>query len=318
VPGSPPPSIIAGSIADGSRAIEYIASGDGRVHVAGREYRMKSSRWIALAAVLVAGSLAVSACGGSSKKTDNTPTAAAEGSAASTPSSGKTVASGTTPDATSSAGGSSSGGDPAVKAMGEKFAQSTFNATYKLTGSGSDQLSGGTLAMIKDGDTKFRLDLTTTQDGKETAIIFIEAGDVSAFCLKDAAEFGALFGIEAGQGVCFKTSATDPNNPVGSLRDSLKDFENADVTVLDKSSKSVAGQDGQCFKTKDNTTSEISTTCFNKDGAILYVNTEGDNASVIEAQTVSKSVSADDFKLPYEERELPASLGGDTGSTPTP
>jgi hypothetical protein len=279
---------------------------------------MPGSRWFALAAVLIAGSLAVAACGSSSKKTDKTPTAAAEGSTASTPSPGKTAASGATPGATSGAGGSSSGGDPEVKAMGKKFGQSTFNATYNLTESGSDQSSGGTLTMTKDGETKFRLDLSTTQDGKETAIIFIEADDVSAFCLKDAAEFGALLGIESGQGVCFKTSATDPNNPVGSLRDSLKEFENADVTLIEKSSKNVAGQDGQCFKTKDNTTSEISTTCFNKDGVILYVNTEGDNTSVIEAQTVSGSVSADDFKLPYEERELPAGLGGDTGATPTP
>lgn len=276
---------------------------------------MPRTRWFALAAVLMAGSLALAACGGSSKKTDKTPTAAAEKAAGdATPAAGKTATSGKTAEATTSS--DSAGGDSEVKAIGKKFAQSTFNATYQITDSGAGQFSDGKLTLFKDGDTKFRFDLTATQDGKEMAIVFIEAGDVSAFCLKDAAELGALLGIEAGKGVCFKTGANDASNPVGSLRDSLKDFEKADVTVIEKSSKKVAGQDGQCFKTKDNATSEISTTCFNKDGVILYVNTEGDNASVIEAQTVSKSVSADDFTLPYEERELPGGLGGD--STPAP
>ena len=270
---------------------------------------MPRIRWFALAAVLMAGSLAVAACGGSSKKTDKTPTAAAEKpSGDSTPASGKTSASGKTAEATKS--GSSSGGDSEVKAIGKKFAQSTFHATYKITGSGADEFSDGKLTLLKDGETKFRFDLTATQDGKDMSIIFIEADDVSAFCLKDAGEFGALLGIEGGKGVCFKTGSDDKNNPVGSLRDSLKDFENADVTLIEKSSKKVAGQDGQCFKTKDNETEEISTACFNKDGVILYVQTEGDSASEIEAQTVSKSVSDDDFKLPYEERELPGGLGG--------
>ena len=273
---------------------------------------MPRIRWFALTTVLVVGSLAVAACGGSSKKTDKTPTAAPEKtSGASTPTSGKTSASGKTAEATKSSSSSSSGDDSEVKAIGRKFAQSTFNATYKITGSGADEFSDGKLTLLKDGETKFRFDLTANQDGKDMAITFIEADGVSAFCLKDAGEFGALLGIEDGKGVCFKTGSNDASNPVGSLRDSLKDFENADVTVIEKSSKKVAGQDGQCFKTKDNETSEISTTCFNKDGVILYVQTEGDSASEIEAQTVSKKVSDDDFKLPYEERELPGGLGGE-------
>lgn len=272
---------------------------------------MTGIRWFALAAVFLTGSLAVTACGGSGKKTDKTPTAAAgKASGDATATSGKAA------EATQS--GSSSGDDSEVKAIGKKFAQSTFNATYKITGSGADQFSDGKLTLLKDGDTKFRFDLTANQDGKDMTITFIEADDVSAFCLKDAGEFGALLGIEDGKGVCFKTGSTDASNPVGSLRDSLKDFENADVTVIEKSSKKVAGQDGRCFKTKDNQTSEISTTCFNKDGVILYVQTEGDAASEIEAQSVSKSVSADDFKLPYEERELPGGLGGDSSATPEP
>ncbi len=273
---------------------------------------MPGFRWFALAAVLIGGSLTVAACSGSDNKSDRTATAAAGSSGNSTPASGETAARGATAQATTSGGGGTA--DPEVQAIGKKFAQATFNATYKVTGSGADQFSDGILTLEKDGNTKLRLDVTTKQDGKDTAIILIEAGDVSAFCLKDAGELGALLGIEAGKGVCFKTTPTDKNNPVGGLRDAFKDIENVNATLLDKSSRNVAGQDGTCYKTKDNDTSQISTTCFTTDGVMLYEQTEGDSASEIEAQTVSKSVSDDDFKLPYEEKELPTDLSG----TPAP
>jgi hypothetical protein len=266
---------------------------------------MFGSRWVLAAAV--AGSIAVIACGGgSSKKNDKTP--AASGS---TPGANATAASGSTAQATSSGGGS---GDPDIQAIGKKFAKSTFNATYKVSGADTAQFSDGKLVLEKDGDKNFRMEVTTKQDGVDTAIIFIETADVQAFCLKDAGTLGALLGIEAGKGVCFPTSAADGTNPVSSLRSSLNDFENANVDVLEKTSRSIAGQDSKCFKTKDKDTSEITTSCFAGDGALLYVKTEGDNASEIEAQSISKKVSADDFKLPYEKRDLPTGAGSD--STP--
>jgi hypothetical protein len=155
------------------------------------------------------------------------------------------------------------------------------------------------------------MEVTTKQDGVDTTIIFIETSDLQAFCLKDAGELGALIGVEQGKGVCFKTSPTDQSNPVGSIRDSLKDFENANVSVIEKSNRTIAGQDGRCFKTKDNDTADVTTTCFAADGAMLYVKTEGDSASEIEARSINKNVNADDFKLPYEEKELPGGLGID-------
>lgn len=262
---------------------------------------MTGSRWVTLGAVLVAGAIAVAACGGSSKKNDKTP-------GASTPASGSTAAAGKTAGTTQTSGGGST--DPELRALGKKFTQSTFNATYKVSGADAAQFSDGILKLVKDGDKKFRMEVNAKQDGVDTTIIFIESDAVQAFCLKDAGALGALLGIEAGKGVCFPSSPSDKNNPVGSLRDSLTDFENANVTLLEKSTKKVAGQDGKCYKTKDNDTSEIATTCFNADGVILYTKTEGDSGSEIEAQDVSGKVSADDFKLPYEIKELPGSLGG--------
>lgn len=266
-------------------------------------------RWLVLASFVVAGSIAMTGCGGSSKKSDKTP--ASTSAAASTPGAGGTAPAGKTAQATTSSGGGDAI-DPEIQAIGKKFAQSTFNATFKMTGADAAQFSDGKLVLEKDGDKRFRMEVTTQQDGVETAIIFIESEDVQAFCLKDAGELGALLGLEAGKGVCFPSSASDSSNPVGSLKDSLKDFENAHVTVLEKTSRTIAGQDGKCYKTKDNDTSEITTTCFTGDGAILYVKTEGDNASEIEAQTLTKKVSADDFKLPYEVKELPGGAGGDS------
>lgn len=263
---------------------------------------MSGSRWMIWSAVLVAGAIAVAACGGGSSNKDNkTP-------GASTTAGGNTPAAGKTAGATSASGGGSVNSE--LSEIGKKFTQSTFNATYKVTGADAAQFSDGTLKLEKDGDKKFRMEVHAKQDSIDTTIIFIESDTVQAFCLKDAGELGALLGLEAGKGVCFPSSPGDKNNPVGSLRDSLKDFENANVALLEKSTKKVAGQDGQCYKTQDNVTSEISTTCFNSDGVILYLKTEGDNASEIEAQSVSGSVNADDFKLPYEQKELPGGLGG--------
>ncbi len=254
-----------------------------------------SYRWLALAGVVGAGSL-IMACG--SSKNDANPTAAA----------GTTARPARTAAATPSGGGGDA--DPEIRAVADKFAKSTFNATYKATGSEADSLAGGTLILVKDGESKFRFDVTTKQDGQDVAIIFIQTGDTSAFCLKDVGELGGLLGIEPGEGVCFKTSQDDASNPVGSVRDLFSDFDNVNVTVLEKTARTIAGQEGTCYRTKDNDNGDISTGCFTKDGVMLYVKSEGDSPSEIEAQTVSGNVSDDDFTLPYEERELPGVLGG--------
>lgn len=199
-----------------------------------------------------------------------------------------------------------SGSKTPVAAITQKFAASTFQATYDVTGTGADP--GGTMVLYKDGPTRFRFDITASQAGQPLSVVFIQNDTTSAFCLKDAAGLGPILGIPAGQGVCFKSNPNDPNNPVGNLSSTFADIENADVTVLSTSTKTVAGRDTSCYRARDNTTSDISTICFASDGAMLYVQTEGANASTIEATDVTSSVASTNFDLPYQVKDFPSAL----------
>jgi hypothetical protein len=275
---------------------------------------MRKVRWLVILAA-AASVLAAAACGGGTTSKDKTATAAAGGSAqnGATKASGQgdaTKAPASTPEATKSSNGSSGGGGSSDwDGMKEKFLQSTFHASYKVSGSGADQFADGKMEMFKDGDKRFRFDITAIQDGQQIAIIFIENDTASAFCLKDAGELGTLLGIEPGKGVCFKSDPNDANNPVGSLSSLFEDLETMDVTVLEKSSRKVVGKDTTCYKTRDNKTNEVSTACFTKDGVLMYSQSEGTSAFEMEATDVSGSVSGGDFDLPYEVRDLPG-FGG--------
>ena len=161
------------------------------------------------------------------------------------------------------------------------------------------------MRLFKDGQDRFRFDITATQDGQEMSVVFIQNGDTSAFCLKDAGELGPLLGVDAGKGVCFESDPNDPNNPVGSLSTTFEEIENADVTVLETSKREVAGRDAACYRARENSTEEISTICFSDDGAMLYVQTEGEDANTIEATEVKSSVDGSSFELPYEVKDFP-------------
>lgn len=274
---------------------------------------------LALAAVLAASTLALAACGGggSSKKTPTAaPASTSASGGASTPASGKTQGAATA--APTKGGDDSSGNGGSVddlKDAAQKFAKATFSADYKVSGAIGSDITDATMKLTKKGSDKFRFEINGKQEGQDFSAIFIETPDVSAFCLKNAGELGALLGVADGDGVCFK-SDDQSTNPVGSLSDSLKDFENQDVTVLDTSSRTIAGQDGTCYKTRDNETQEINTACFADDGTMLFVETEGDDSGAIEATSVDKSVSDSDFDPPYELKDAPGFLGGDGGDTP--
>ncbi len=259
---------------------------------------MRRWRWLAILTAATA-MLVLAGCSGGDSK-DKTSTAGPAGGAS--PGNEKQAsASASTP----SSGG---GGNADVQAITKKFADSTFRATYKLTGSGTD-LAGGEMQLYKDGKDRFRFDITATQNGQEMSIVFIQNKDTSAFCLKDAGELGPLLGVEAGKGVCFKNDPGDANNPVGNLSEMFSDIENADVTVLETSKRKVAGRDASCYRAEDNETKEISTICFGSDGAMLYIKTEGTDANEIEATEVKSSVKSSDFDLPYEVKDFPG-LGG--------
>lgn len=203
-------------------------------------------------------------------------------------------------------GGDGDSFDPELRAIGDKFAKSTFKATYRTSESDSDGLGGGDLTLEKDGDAKFRFEITTKQDGNDVSSVFIETPDVSAFCLKQAGDLGALLGVAPNEGVCLNNPAGDSTSEGGGLRDLFTSAQNPNAKLLEKSSRTIAGQNGTCYRTEDKTDGQISTVCFTADGVLLYIKDEGDTSSEVEARTVSSSVSARDFELPYELKALPA------------
>ena len=190
--------------------------------------------------------------------------------------------------------------NPEIAAITQKFAASTFQATYTVSGSGAD--SGGQMVIYKDGPNRFRFDISTTRNGQPTSVMFIQNNNTSAWCLNDAAELVPMLG---GQGVCFKSNANDPNNPVGNLSSTFADLESANVTLLSKSTRTIAGREASCYRATDNITGNVDTRCFASDGAMLYSQTEGPDANTIEATDVKSTVSATAFDLPYPVKDFP-------------
>jgi hypothetical protein len=256
---------------------------------------MRMRRWWITAVAILAVVLAAG-CSSSSSK-DKTPTSAPSGGGAQP-----------TAAATSASDGASSGADvPDIMEITQKFAKATFHASYKVTGGGA--LGGGDMQLYKQGQDRFRFDITATENGQEMSIIFIQNGATSAFCLDDAGELAPLLGVDAGSGVCFQSNADDPNNPVGDLSTTFSDIENADVTVLETSTRKVAGRDTSCYRAKDNAAGDISTICFDDAGAMLYVESEGADVTTLEASDVESSVDDKSFDLPYEVKDFPG-FGG--------
>jgi len=194
--------------------------------------------------------------------------------------------------------------------MAQKFADVTFKGTYKLTGASDPQsLGDGTLVMYKQGTSRFRFDITGTQDGKPVSLVVIDKDGVTVFCLKDAGDLGQVLGVGAGEGACFKTDASDPtSNPAASLSQSLSDFENGNVTVISKNTRSISGRDATCFVTKSPDVKNNEEVCFSSDGVVLY-SKSGDDGAEIEATDVSGSVSDADFDAPYGVHDLPTAGG---------
>jgi len=266
-----------------------------------------------IAAAAVTGALALAACssgGGSSK--DKTP---ASGATQAAGKSGATSAPAKATAATSDSGSGDSGsGADKLRAITRKFTASTFKGTYNLTASGTspDALQSGTMVLYKDGDKRVRFEMTAKQDGQDVHVLYIEKDGAKYICFDDAGVLGALIGVEAGKGACINSTSNDLN-PASSIGGTFADLETADLTVLEQSKRTVAGKQGECYRTKDNKTGDIETACFSSDGALLYSKTEGDNASEMEATEMSGSVSGSDFDPPYEVKDVP---GVGVGSTP--
>lgn len=239
--------------------------------------------WISAAAITVI--VLAGGCSSSSSK-DKTPAGAPSAAA---------------PSSSNRVGGE---GVPDIKDITAKFANVSFQANYKVTGSGTEG-GGGEMQLFKQGRDRLRFDITATQNGQPMSVMVIQKDGTSAFCLRDAGELAPLLGVDAGKGVCFKSNPDDSNNPLGNLSTTFSDIENADVTVLDTSTRTVAGRDASCYHAKDNTSGDVSTVCFAGDGALLYMQTEGADANTIEATDVKSSVDGNSFDLPFEVKDFP-------------
>jgi hypothetical protein len=258
---------------------------------------------LAVLAALALLSLAAAACGGGTSSADKTRTAAA--------------GAGTTPDTSDSpaAGATSPGGagegDEALRDIRTKFVDATFKATYLMRSPSDPDLDNARLTLEKRGRDRLRIELASTQSGENVSIIAIETPDVAVFCLNNAGELGALFGVEPGEGVCFNNDPTG-GTPVESIRASLTDLEDPDTQLIDRSQRTIAGRRADCYTTRDSA-GDTEIGCFDEDGVLLYAETAGSDASTLEAQSVSRDVNDNDFTPPYEIKDLPG-----FGDTETP
>jgi hypothetical protein len=176
-----------------------------------------------------------------------------------------------------------------------------FRGEYTLTGAPGDELGSGTLVLFKGTDGRVRFELSAEQEGETIEIILIETEDTSAFCLRNAGEFGALLGVPEGEGVCFEDDPTFGAG-AGNFNEILDEIEAGEWEVLERSEREIAGQDASCFRTRD-AAGEVSDVCFNDDGYLLAALQQ--DGSGLEATDISGDVEDGDFELPYEVRELP-------------
>jgi len=204
--------------------------------------------------------------------------------------------------ATATGGAAGNEGDTQdLAAIAAAFAEATFRGEYELTGSADDEeLTNARLVIYKDRAERLRFDLSAEQDGEETELLFIETAEASAFCLRNAGEFGLLLGIGEGDGVCFND---DPSGGAGDYSEIIEDIESGEGEILERSEREVAGHDADCYRIRD-AEGSVSDVCFSEEGYLLAT-TEADGSG-LEATSIGGNVSDGDFELPYEVREFPS------------
>lgn len=210
---------------------------------------------------------------------------------------------------------SGAGGGDVASAVA-KFEKATFKADYTTTiGSNAAQaVTDATLTMTKDGPGRLRVDINGKQNGNDVGITMINAGSTSVFCLKGVQGLARLLGSAGGAGACFKSDATTARfNPGAGLQASLQRFTASDVTLLDKTNRTIAGKDATCYHTQRAGEATTSTVCLDSNGVLLYGATDGANGAKgneITATDVSGSVSAGDFNPPYPLTAFPTGPAG--------
>jgi len=183
-----------------------------------------------------------------------------------------------------------------------EFAAASFRGEYTLKGGPDSDLGSGTLVIYKGGSDRLRFDVSGEQDGEVTEIILIQTSSTSAFCLKNAGEFGALLGIPEGGGVCFNDDPAGADDETGDYSDLIAQLESGQGEITGRSQRQIAGMAADCYQVHG-TGGDDSEVCFSADGYLL--STTEEDGSGFEATSVSGSVADADFDLPYQVSELP-------------
>ena len=159
---------------------------------------MRSTRWMALAALLTAGALVFAACDDDKKQDDGSggeKTPAAEKTTSGDDD--RTAAAEPTKD-----DGDNGGGDSGeLQKLADKFAAATFKAVYEISGDGGDSgLTSGEITISKDGKDKIRFDIKSEIEGEPFEGSFIQTGAESFLCFSGevAASLGGLLGDGGG------------------------------------------------------------------------------------------------------------------------
>lgn len=240
--------------------------------------------------------LVFAACGddggnGNDNEGDETPTAAAQ-----TPDSGGE-------DGGDNGGGDSGGGDLGdLQDAADRFNNGTFDVTYNVSGNVAGISS---FRMVKDGPDRLVIFIEGEEEGQSFSGRFINNGDQTAFCTSpdafgDPSQLGDLGVDPNAEEVCFGGDSPLAGG-VGDLADEFQLDEN--VEVLSQTHREIAGEDADCFETRDTDTGSVSTGCIGREtGAVLYI--EDEEGAVFEANSVSEDVDDSVFEIP-ELTEFP-------------
>lgn len=198
------------------------------------------------------------------------------------------------------AGGGGDLGD--LQGAAGRFNEGTFDVTYSVSGAVEGISS---FRMVKDGPDRLVIFIEGEQEGATFDGRFVTNGEETAFCTSPEA-FGDLgdlgdLGIDPdAEEVCFGGDSPFGAG-VGDLAEEFQVDEN--VEVVSQTEREIAGEDADCFETRDTDTGSVTTGCIGRDtGAILYI--EDEEGGVFEASEVSGDVDDSVFEIP-EITEFP-------------
>jgi hypothetical protein len=241
---------------------------------------MRRSRWLLVLSFVVISSLLAWACGGDEEEKPAAPTAPAATSPAD-----ETPEAVETPQAQE--------GDGEFSDLADKFAQSTFKATYTLGGEGG--VTEGSMTWYKKGD-RLRMDFEGEAEGQQMSAIFIMLPDKSYLCteIPDIAEGGS----------CYATTGTEGEGVSEMAAELQGTLADPDVEIVSTSSRKIAGEDAKCYTVRLPEAEGESEICLSDDGAPLSTKETVEGAgSSMEAIEFSRDVSDSDFEPPYPVSE---------------